>query len=99
MNRNYSAYNRWWIGIIAGLIAPVIGFFIFYLLKYNYMTLSAFIRFVINGNVYTQVMSLCVIANLPVFFAFIQYNLYNSAKGVILTTILYTIINFILKAL
>jgi len=98
-NNKYYKYDSWWIGIAAGFVAPLIGFFIFYLFKYSYMNFSGFIRFIINGNVYTQIMSLCVIANLPMFFGFLQFHLYNSARGVVLSTMLYTISNLILKLL
>jgi hypothetical protein len=92
-----NKYNKWWVGLMAGFISPVIAFLVYYSLNYSHMGMYKFFRYLINGNIYTQLMSLCVIANLPMFFIFIQFHMYNSARGVVLMTIVYTVANFILK--
>lgn len=90
-------YDKWWTGMLAGFLAPLIAFLIYYQINYGHMGLLKYFRFIINGNMYSQLMSLCVIANLPFFFLFLQFNMYNSSRGVILMTIIYAVSNFILK--
>lgn len=94
---NKEKFDAWWIGLTGGIVAPAIGFFIYFLLNFRYMGISHFINFIISGRIYSQMISLSVIANLPLFFLFLQFDLYKSARGVLMTTILLTIFNYILK--
>ena len=90
-------FDSIWLGIVLGLFSPIIGFFVFYFTNYNYMTLSGFINYIILGSSYAPLISLSVIANLPVFYIFIQKNKYHTAKGILLTTFLYAFFVFFLK--
>jgi NADH:ubiquinone oxidoreductase subunit K len=85
------------IGLIMGLAAPLINFLGFYLLKYTHVQLIEFIDFLIRRNVIIQIISLCVIANLGIFFLFIQTHRYYSARGVIMATFIYAIGAIIFK--
>ncbi len=85
------------IGLAFGLIAPIIVFFGFYVFKYSQIPFSEFLDFLRGANVIVQVLSICVIINLLIFFLFIWTHRYFSARGVIMATFVYAIIVVIFK--
>jgi hypothetical protein len=89
--------DSWAVGVSAGLILPIVSILIYWRVAYSFMDFYAFKNFLVLGRIYTQVMSLCIVPNLGLFFLFLQFDFYNSARGVMLASIVYTILNFILK--
>ena len=97
---DYKKYtDTIWFGIVSGLLIPVVSFLMYWKVKHNYMEFNSFISYLISGDVYTQMMSLCIIPNLALFFIFIQLQYNRAGYGVIASTLLYTIVNFALKLL
>lgn len=94
MNFNW---DKIWLGLLAGLVAPFIGFLGYYQLHFAGMGIPYFINYLIQGKVYTPMVSLSVVANLPVFFIFIWTNKNQSARGVLFSTFIYAAIVVYLK--
>lgn len=92
-----SKFDAPLVGLLFGIIVPLIGLVIFY--KFNIKTLdfTEFINFVNRKDMMPQLLSLSVVANLGVFFIFIWKKFYFSARGVIMATFIYTIVVLILK--
>lgn len=86
-----------WIGIICGLIAPSIGMAIFYYTNFSQESFQAFIDLTIEGKILSPLLSLCAVINLGVFYLFIHFENYNTARGIILSTLLYGIVIVVLK--
>ena len=86
-------------GFISGLIAPVIGFYIYYLISFRYMGLQSYISRLLELGLEAGVISLSLIANLVVFFYFIRIKADASARGVIGATFLYGMVIVCLKYL
>jgi hypothetical protein len=82
-------FDKTWIGILLGLIAPFITFVLYYLINYRYMKIQAFINFMKLGEMYTPVITLCVLANLGVFYLFIWKDKYKGARGVLGSTFIW----------
>lgn len=83
-------FDNIWIGAIIGLCAPLFTLFIFYLIRYNHLTFSEFYyRILLANGIVTPSISLCAIINLLMFFIFIWTNRNHSARGVLLSTIVY----------
>lgn len=77
-------------GVLLGLVTPILVLFGFYLMEYSGISVNRFYTEILIGhNILNQVVSLCVVANLLVFFIFIWTNQYYSARGVLLATIIY----------
>ncbi|OFX47509.1 MAG: hypothetical protein A2046_13055 [Bacteroidetes bacterium GWA2_30_7] len=89
--------NNVFLGLIIGLLIPVIALFIFFLSTNNNLSFLEYLKYLISMNVVTQLVSLCVVPNLLLFFIFIWTNKLYSARGVLFSTIIYTIIVFIIK--
>lgn len=81
--------DKVYIGLLLGIVAPFIGFFAFYMITYSHLSIGSFIKKMILAHVYTPLISLCVISNLPVFFTFIYSDKYYGARGVLLATFIY----------
>jgi len=90
--------NSFPFGLVLALVLPVLTFLIFYLYKMEQNTsLVEFYDMYASKSVDTHVISLCVLPNLLLFYAFISKNSYNSAKGVISATLIYALIVVIMK--
>ena len=84
-------------GFISGLLAPFLGFYIYYLISFHYMGFWSYISRLTELGLEGGVISLSLIANLIVFFYFIRAKADRSARGVIGVTFLYGLLIVILK--
>ena len=89
--------NHFLTGFISGLLAPFIGFYVYYLISFHYMSFQAYRERLTELGLAGGVISLSLIANLIVFFYFIQRKTDRSAQGVIGATFLYGLLIIILK--
>jgi hypothetical protein len=62
--------NNLHLGLLLGLIAPSVVYFIIYLVGFKNITFFEFFNLLNEKNVFTKVLSLCALANLLVFFIF-----------------------------
>ena len=86
-------------GIIAGLVTPVLAFWIFCLIEQEGSPMLEVLKMYKDRGVLTHVISLSVLGNLPVFFAFLQTRNERAAQGVIGATIAWAIYVFAIKLL
>jgi hypothetical protein len=93
------AWNKLWIGFVLGMIAPLIVLAINYKVNNQYFRLSNFDLRNFITDVLSPLISLCVIANLGVFYLFIRKDYYNGARGVVMATFIYAIAVFAVKLL
>jgi len=94
-----TRFNNQLLGVILGLILPVLSFFIIYLLLSGSLNLVEYFEKVKSTNVFTKLLSLAVLPNLLLFFIFIWLNYLKSARGILGATILSTFIIIALKLL
>ena len=92
-----SNYDKLSLGIILGLVVPAILMFGYWQLNYPSMTLGKFIEFTSKGQIHIKLISLFTVGNLGVFFLFIWQNLNMAARGVLLSTFLYTLLVVVIK--
>lgn len=89
--------DKVWIGVIAGLIAPAIALWLYYFINYRDLGIGRFIDLQKLGDTYTPLISLCVLANLAVFYPFIWKEKWRGAKGVIGATLIWAMLVLFLK--
>ena len=75
------------IGLIVGIVGPVLTLFVIYLITTSELSIRDYINQLIFFKVYTHIISLSAIPNLLTFFIFIWLNKLRSARGVLLATI------------
>lgn len=90
-------FNKTWLGILFGVIAPSIAMFVYYFINFGFLSMSGFINYLKLGDTYTPLISLCVLANLAVFYPFIWKEKWNGAKGVLAATFIWAAIVMFLK--
>ena len=57
------------VGIIIGLVAPVIVFFAYYKINYDFIRFNSFVADAFMKSIFAPLLSLCVIINLGIFLA------------------------------
>ena len=82
--------DKLYIGLLAGLTAPFIIVALIYLLRFNYLSVTAFIEQAFVLKVHLKIVAIGVFfANLGLFYLFLRFNKTNSSKSVILSIFLY----------
>ncbi|CCZ06075.1 MULTISPECIES: hypothetical protein [Culturomica] len=82
--------DKLYIGLLAGLTAPFIIVALIYLLRFNYLSVTAFIEQAFVLKVHLKIVAIGVFfANLGLFYLFLRFNKNNASKGVILSVFLY----------
>ncbi|MBC7384332.1 MAG: hypothetical protein H7296_15305 [Bacteroidia bacterium] len=85
------------IGLAIGLFAPSIGILIFYYFNFKSEGFEDFLDLSIKQKLLSPLLSLCCVINLALFYLFIQYDQFLSARGVILSTFIYGFLIVLLK--
>jgi len=94
--------NKWdkmLIGLAGGLIVPLLAFAIYFKIRDPYLSISDSVQRLKESGVISYYMSLCAIANLLLFFLFLNLNAERAARGVLGATIVYALTILILKLL
>ena len=90
-------FNTLPTGIIAGIILPVIVYFIMYYSKIQDVRFTLFSNHLLIGNIIPIIISHCVLPNLVLFFIFNGVNWVQAAKGVLGVTVGLTLLIFAIK--
>jgi hypothetical protein len=91
-------YDKSLYGFIAGVMLPFIAFYIFYLAKGNHD--NGFIGYLKTMSVFNMaspILSVCVIANLGLFYIMLNRNMYKFSQGIVGATVLYGLFIIYLK--
>ena len=99
LQERFKSKDKFLTGFIPGLFLPLVGFYTYFLLFFGYMNFMAFFDHVLSSGHAISVLSLGVILNLALFFAFYQMEMDRAAKGVIGSTFLYAFLALYFKVL
>ena len=94
-----SRYNNVRIGLVLGVLAPLVGFVIIYLVAFRGMSFTEYLELLAGRKKLSSIISLSVIPNLLLFFIFIWLNYLYSARGVLASTLFFALIVVITKFL
>lgn len=94
-----NKFNQVYSGIIYGLVGPLIGFWIYYLMQFSdtkspagYMDM-----FFETPEIQSKLLSLCIIFNLILFFIFLKFDFRSTALGILYATFIYVPVILYLK--
>lgn len=90
------------LGIVMGLLGPILGLIIIYFFKEDFRSLSftEYLDFFFNTNkLITSIGSLSLLVNVVLFTIYINTHRDQTAKGIFLVTLIYGIGILILKIL
>jgi len=86
-----SGLNSVLTGVIAGILIPMLAILIFFSTKYPNESFKDLVTLSLKIRVLPQLISICVVPNLGLFFLFMWRNHLYSARGVILATFIITV--------
>ena len=95
--KSIAKYNNLRIGLILGILAPLLGFIVIYGVAFRGMTVSEYFDLLIYNKKLSSIISLSVIPNLLLFFIFIWLNYLYSARGVLASTMIFALVVVITK--
>lgn len=87
------------VGLMTGLILPVVLFFMVYVMKETEVSFVEYIRGMWRMQALVKLGSLCVFANVAVFWYFLKKKYEKAARGVLGATILYAFVVLISRAI
>lgn len=80
------------IGFVLGLILPMIGLLLVYLLKFRNVTVEVFLKsFFSDGKIAAKILTLSLLANLAPFIYYTNKRMDQAAKGVFAVTMIYVV--------
>ncbi len=86
------------LGLVLGLLGPVLGLIVVYFIKFPSISFIDFLDLFIHTNkLITSMGTLCLLANAILFTFYINTHRDHTAKGIFVTTLLYGIIILIMK--
>ncbi|HPF50729.1 MAG TPA: hypothetical protein PK335_04095 [Draconibacterium sp.] len=91
-------FDRMEIGLLTGLLLPVIIFFLVYLIGEDSVSFPNYLKSMWKLQALVKIMSLCVFANLALFWGFLKLKYERAARGVLGATILYAFLVLISRA-
>jgi len=87
---NWKRYDTFLTGFIAGLVTPLIMFVLYWLFFHHQLAFPVrFVRFLMGGNMLSNVVKICTLANLLVFYLGLSKKMDRFCRGVILSIFIY----------
>jgi len=93
-----SKYDKVGVGVLTGLVLPLIIFFIVYMVGENDMSFLNYLAGMRRMQALVKIGSLCVFTNVGAFWMFLKLKYEKAARGVLGATILYALLVLILRA-
>lgn len=78
-----------WIGFLLGLLVPLITFYIYYYIKFNDLVFVEYLKSLHEYRLLFKIMSLSVLADLPLFYLFLQFKYYSGSRGIVMACFLF----------
>ncbi len=85
------------LGIVLGIIGPLLSLVIIHYYYFSSISLKEFLEYLVINNKISAVGSLCMISNAVIFTIYINTNRDHTAKGVFYITLVFGIIMLVTK--
>jgi len=86
------------LGLVLGLIGPLLGLVVIYFFKYRGIAFGDFLdEFFNNSKLITSIGSLSLLANVVLFTLYVNTHRDTTAKGIFILTLVYGIAILVLK--
>ena len=93
MNEVLWKYDKRWIGVVFGLLFPFVLFTLYWLFLHNQISFPVrFVRYLLNGHLLSNVIKLCGLGNLLIFYLALNRKMNNFSMGVIYSVFAYVIL-------
>ena len=87
-----SKLDSLWLGLIVGILAPIVAFLMFYESSFTKVSFDYFIHYSIRVGALINILTVCLIPNFLIFALFIWRSHYKSAKGIVIASASLTVL-------
>ena len=95
----HEKYDKVVIGVISGLILPVIVGITIWLATSGHQSLHSYLSRISDSGIITHSITLCVFPNVIIFLIFNRFDMLRATRGVLAITIVWAILVFGIKIL
>lgn len=89
MNR-LEKFDKFWIGLLIGILFPFFVFTLYWLIFHHQLSFpTRFIRYLVNGYLLSNVIKICGLGNLLLFYFAMTKKMDKFSKGVIFSVLFY----------
>jgi hypothetical protein len=82
--------NRFWIGLLIGILFPLLMFFFYWMFFHHQIGFpQRFLRYLMNGYLLSNVIKICGLGNLILFYVGLRAKMDEFNKGIILSVLFY----------
>jgi len=81
-------WNKFWIGLVLGIILPLAVFFLVYYIGYSRTPFGEFLEYAIMIQALPKILCLCVLPNLIIFHLFLNREFGYATRGIFAATLL-----------
>lgn len=92
-------YDKLLPGVIAGFLVPILIGVIVYLFSTGNRSPGEYIKRIVDADIITHIISLCVFPDIFLFLIFIRLDMLRAARGVLGITIFWAVLVFAVKFL
>jgi hypothetical protein len=92
-------YDRISVGAVSGFLLPLFVGLMVFLFSTGNQSLTEYIRRIINANILTHAISLCVFPNIVIFLIYNRFDMLRAARGVLGITFFWAVMVFAVKFL
>lgn len=87
--------DNFWKGLAIGILFPVLCFFCYWLFFHSYMDFPVrFVKYLMFGHLLSNVIKICALGNLLIFYLFLNKHMNKASKGIIVSVLLYVALVF-----
>lgn len=87
---NLQRFDKFWIGFITGLIFPMFMFMLYWLFFHHQLNFPVrFVRYLMGGHLLSNVIKVCGLGNLILFYLALTNKMDRFTRGVILSLLFY----------
>lgn len=85
--------DNMWIGLLAGLLFPVVMFVLYWLFFHHAISFpTRFVRYLMNGYLLSNVIKICGLGNLLIFYLGLTYKIDRFSKGIVISVLFYVLL-------
>jgi len=96
---NFMKYDKLKTGILSGFLLPVIIGIAIYFFSAGNLSLTDYGKKLIDSDILTHTISLCVFPNIVIFLLFNRLDMLKATRGVLSVTIFWAVVVFGIKFL
>lgn len=89
MNRLKKIDNAW-MGFLVGMLFPMLVFVLYWLFFHHQISFPVrFVRYLLNGYLLSNVIKICGVFNLLIFYFGLTYKMDRFSKGIVFSVLVY----------